>query len=153
MAVFTFAGRVVAGVWWLLVGLVVAGKHLLRRAITVQYPKQRFPQWERFRGRMAMVADEKGAHKCTACGQCLRICPAACIFVERHKEEGVKGFVVDRYAIDIGLCIYCGLCVEACTFGALTMVPEYELSVFDKTELIYDIPKLLGRQQAPVFKR
>jgi len=153
MAIFKFIGRVVAGVWWLLVGLVTAGKHLLRRAITLQYPKQRFTQWPRFRGRMAMVAAEDGSHKCTACGQCLRVCPAACIFLERHRQEGVKGFVVDRYAIDLGLCIYCGLCVEACNAGALVMIPEYEFAVYDKTELVYDVPKLLARQAEPAFRK
>jgi NADH-quinone oxidoreductase chain I len=146
-------GRIAQGCWWLLVGLVVAGKHLLRRAITVRYPRQRFMQWERFRGRMAMVPAEDGGHKCTACGQCLRVCPAACITLERHKQEGVKGFVVDRYAVDLGLCIYCGLCVEACTFGALAMIPEYEFSVYDKAALVYDIPELLARQKQPAFKR
>ncbi len=143
----------VKGAWWLVVGLVTTTKHFLRPAITVQYPKERFPQWPRFRGRVAMVPDDEGRHQCTACGQCIRICPAACITLERHKEEGVKGFVLDRYVIDMGLCIYCGLCVEACNFGTLVMIPEYEMSVYDKAELIYDIPKLLSRQLAPEFKK
>lgn len=153
MVIFRFIGRVFHAVWWLLVGLVTAGKHLLRRAITLQYPKQRFPQWERFRGRIAMRPGDDGGHKCTACGQCLRICPAACIELIRHREPEKKGFIVDRYAIDMGLCIYCGLCVEACTFDALTTVPEYELSVWNKADLIYDIPKLLSRQEKYEFKR
>lgn len=153
MVLFRAIGRLAWAAWWLVVGLHTAGKHLLRRAITIQYPKQRFPQWERFRGRIGMVAAENGNHKCTACGQCLRVCPAACIKLERHREEGKKGFVVDYYAIDFGLCIYCGLCVEACNFGALETVPEYEFAVYDKRELVYDIPKLLARQLEPEFKK
>jgi NADH-quinone oxidoreductase chain I len=137
----------------LFVGMVTTTKHFLRRAITIQYPKERFEQWPRFRGRVAMIPDEEGRHKCTACGQCIRICPAACITLERHKEEGVKGFILDGYVIDIGLCIYCGLCVEACTFGTLEMIPEYEMSAYDKSEFIYDIPKLLARQLEPEFKK
>ncbi len=153
MAVFRFIGRVVAGVWWLVVGLITTGKHLFKRAITVQYPRERFEQWPRFRGRLAMVAGDDGGHKCTACGQCIRVCPAACITLERHKEEGVKGFLVDRYAVDLGLCIYCGLCVEACNFGALEMVAAYEFSTYDKGELLHDIPQLLARQLEPEFKK
>jgi NADH-quinone oxidoreductase subunit I len=153
MAILRAVVRVVRGTWWLLVGIATTTKHLLRHAVTVQYPKERFEQWPRFRGRVALVPGEGGGHRCTACGQCVRICPAACITLARHKEEGVKGFVVDDYVIDLGLCIYCGLCVEACTFGALEMVPEYEMSAYDKSEFIYDIPKLLARQLEPEFKK
>jgi NADH-quinone oxidoreductase subunit I len=135
MVVLRAIARIVKGTWWLLVGMVTTTKHFLRRAVTVQYPKERF------------------GHKCTACAQCIRVCPAACITLVRHKEEGVKGFVVDGYVIDIGLCIYCGLCVEACNFGALEMIPEYEMSAYDKSEFIYDIPKLLARQLEPEFKK
>jgi formate hydrogenlyase subunit 6/NADH:ubiquinone oxidoreductase subunit I len=53
----------------------------------------------------------------------------------------------------MGLCIYCGLCVEVCNFDALATVPEYEMSVYDKAELVYDIPKLLSRQLEPEFKK
>ncbi len=153
MVVFRVIGRVIKGTWWLLVGMATTTKHLLRRAVTVQYPKERFEQWPRFRGRVALVRGDDGGHKCTACAQCIRVCPAACIALERHKEEGVKGFVLDGYVIDIGLCIYCGMCVEACNFGALEMITEYEISVYDKAELIYDIPKLLARQLEPEFKK
>ncbi len=153
MRVFRAIARVVKGTWWLLVGMATTTKHFLRRAITIQYPKERFEQWPRFRGRVAMIPREDGGPQCNACGQCVRICPAACITIVRHREEGVKGFILDGYVIDIGLCIYCGLCVEACTFGSLVMIPEYEMSVYDKAELIYDIPKLLSRQREPEFKK
>jgi NADH-quinone oxidoreductase subunit I len=153
MRVLRAIGRLVKGTWWLFVGMVTTTKHFLRRAITVQYPKERFEQWPRFRGRVAMVPGDDGGHKCTACAQCIRVCPAACITLERHKEEDVKGFVVDGYVIDMGLCIYCGLCVEVCNFDALATVPEYEMSVYDKAELVYDIPKLLSRQLEPEFKK
>jgi NADH-quinone oxidoreductase subunit I len=32
--------------------------------------------------------------------------------------------VLDRFAIDYGLCLYCGICVEVCPFDALFWSPE-----------------------------
>ncbi len=48
--------------------------------------------------------------KCTACGDCLPVCP-------------VKGAIIEgeRYAIDKSLCIGCGLCVPVCEVDAITM--------------------------------
>ena len=35
-------------------------------------------------------------------------------------------YSVTKYQLDGGLCIYCGLCVEACPFEALYMGTDYE---------------------------
>jgi len=34
-------------------------------------------------------------------------------------------------------CVFCGLCVDACPFDALSMTNEYELSAYDKASLKY----------------
>lgn len=147
--------RIISGFWWLVVGILVVFKHLFfRRATTIQFPKQRMEMWPRFRGRIGMIPGDNGAkHKCTGCGQCVRICPAACIFLDTHKEEGVKGLIVDRYGIDLGLCIYCAFCVEICPFGALRTVTDYEISVYDKNELMWEMDRLLEPRRVPRFRR
>jgi len=32
--------------------------------------------------------------------------------------------VLDRFAIDFSLCMYCGICIEVCPFDALFWAPE-----------------------------
>jgi len=34
-------------------------------------------------------------------------------------------------------CVFCGLCVDACPFDALSMSNDYELSAYDKASLKY----------------
>ena len=33
--------------------------------------------------------------------------------------------VLDRFAIDFSLCMYCGICIEACPYDALFWSPEF----------------------------
>ena len=59
---------------------------------------------------------------------CARECPDWCIYIDSHKEtipattEGGRERqrnVLDRFAIDFSLCMYCGICIEVCPFDAL----------------------------------
>ena len=70
---------------------------------------------------------------CTVCMLCARECPDWCLFIEGHTElaEPVKPggrprtrHVLDRFAIDFSLCMYCGICIEVCPFDALFWAPE-----------------------------
>ena len=61
---------------------------------------------------------------------CARECPDWCIYIDSHKETlpAVDGGrerqrnVLDRFAIDFSLCMYCGICIEVCPFDALLLV-------------------------------
>ncbi len=80
---------------------------------------------------------------CTSCMICVRECPAWCIEVDSHVEQvsepGARRprsvSVLDRFAIDFGLCMYCGICVDVCPFDALAWVPEPVASTPDADAL------------------
>ena len=66
---------------------------------------------------------------------CARECPDWCIYIESHKETieppeaagpARNKNVLDRFAIDFSLCMYCGICIEVCPFDALFWSPEFE---------------------------
>jgi len=70
---------------------------------------------------------------CTVCMLCARECPDWCIHIESHTEtvqqpgaaRPRQRNVLDRFAIDYGLCLYCGICIEVCPFDALHWAPEF----------------------------
>ena len=49
---------------------------------------------------------------------------------------------LDRFDIDYGLCMYCGICVDVCPFDALFWSPEYEYSEPAVVDLLHDKEKL-----------
>jgi NADH-quinone oxidoreductase subunit I len=70
---------------------------------------------------------------CTSCMICARECPSWCISIDSHTEpisdlppsarERTRN-MLDRFAIDWSLCMYCGICVEECPFDALEWVGD-----------------------------
>jgi len=129
----------------LIKGLMVTLKHLLSPSITQRYPEEKPDLPARTRGVIAL----KEAN-CTVCYKCSRECPDWCIYIDAHKEthdpasggraRSVK--VLDRFAIDYALCMYCGICVEACPFDALFWSPEFEYAEYDIHELIHEKERL-----------
>ena len=110
-------------------GLWLTLRTLLKKPPTVMYPKERVVVAPRARG---VIALDAGA--CTVCMLCARECPDWCIYIEGHKEQQTPAdpggrvrtrSVLDRFDIDFALCMYCGMCVEACPFDALFWSPEY----------------------------
>ena len=82
------------------------------------------PPWTRGRPRLIYDADS-GDLRCTACGACALACPVDVIKIEQHPAQG-KGKILDRFDLDMGGCIECALCVEACPFRAIVMAPDFE---------------------------
>ena len=129
----------------LIKGLGVTLKHALRPSIMQQYPEVKPDLPPRTRGVIAL----KEAN-CTVCYKCSRECPDWCIYIDAHKEthepaSGGKGRsmkVLDRFAIDYALCMYCGICVEVCPFDALFWSPEFEYAEYDIVELTHEKEKL-----------
>jgi len=129
----------------LLKGLGVTLKTMLRPAVTQQYPHVKPKLPPRSRGVIALKQEN-----CTVCYKCARECPDWCIYIDAHKEthEPASGGrarsvkVLDRFAIDYALCMYCGICVEVCPFDALFWSPEFEYAVHDIQELTHEKEKL-----------
>ncbi len=130
----------------LLKGLAVTIKHLGKRPTTQMYPHERPDLAPRTRGVIALM-DEN----CTVCMLCARECPDWCIYIDSHKEsvpaakEGGRSRtrnVLDRFAIDFSLCMYCGICVEVCPFDALWWSPEFEYSEYSIDKLLHEMDRL-----------
>jgi NADH-quinone oxidoreductase subunit I len=129
----------------LLKGLFVTLKHMLQPSITQEYPDEKPDLPPRTRGVIAL----KEAN-CTVCYKCSRECPDWCIYIDAHKEthEPASGGrarsvkVLDRFAIDYALCMYCGICVEVCPFDALFWSPEFEYAEYSIHNLIHEKDRL-----------
>jgi formate hydrogenlyase subunit 6/NADH:ubiquinone oxidoreductase subunit I len=129
----------------LLKGLAVTLKTMMKPAITQQYPHVKPDLPARTRGVIALKQEN-----CTVCYKCSRACPDWCIYIDAHKEthepaSGGKGRsvkVLDRFAIDFALCMYCGICVEVCPFDALFWSPEFEYAEYDILKLTHEMDRL-----------
>lgn len=125
----------------ILASMRVTLKAMLSRAVTVHYPDERVELPPRTRGVIALLEEN-----CTVCMLCSKECPCWCIYIEGHKETkpGKRKAVnaIDRFAIDFGLCMYCGICVEVCPFDALHWSPAFEYTSFTYEGMVHELPVL-----------
>ena len=127
----------------LLRGMMLTGRHMFARKITVQFPEEKTPQSPRFRGLHALRRYPNGEERCIACKLCEAICPAQAITIEAEpREDGSRR--TTRYDIDMVKCIYCGLCQEACPVDAIVEGPNFEFATETREELYYDKERLLA---------
>jgi NAD(P)H-quinone oxidoreductase subunit I len=112
-------------------GMAVTFKHLLRKPITTQYPEERLTVSRRTRGNELIWNREK----CTGCATCAKTCPQGVIHIETSVGAENK-YIVEKFEVDTGYCIFCGLCVESCPYDALFIGYEYERAKYRRGELI-----------------
>jgi len=107
---------------------------------------------ERYRGAHVLQRDENGLEKCVACFLCAAACPANCIYIEAAENtEEQRISSSERYAkvynIDYNRCIFWGFSVEACPKDAITHGYNFELSVYNRGDLVKRKDDLLITKQ------
>ena len=124
-------------------GLMLTGRFLFARKITVMYPEEKTPKSVRFRGLHALRRYPNGEERCIACKLCEAVCPALAITIDAEpREDGSRR--TTRYDIDLFKCIYCGFCEEACPVDAIVETRIHEYHMENRGENIMTKDKLLA---------
>jgi NADH-quinone oxidoreductase subunit I len=105
---------------------------------TDQYPRQRPPVAERYRGAPRLNNHpETGETLCIACNLCSLACPENLIVVgwERTEDRRKK---LSTFTYDLSRCMFCGLCEDACPVDALELTQDFELAQYTREGMIWD---------------
>jgi len=129
-------------VWSTLRTLWLVFLHLFRRRVTVQYPEQKPDIPARWRGRIILSRDPDGEERCVACYLCAVACPVDCIALQAMEDEYGRRYP-EFFRINFARCIFCGWCEEACPTYAIQLTPDFEMSEYDRSKLVYEKEDLL----------
>jgi len=129
----------------ILKGMTVTFRHLLRHPTVSQFPDQRLNTSRRIRGNELIWSREN----CTGCATCAKTCPQGAIEIVTATNTADNKYEVEKYQVDTGYCIQCGLCVEACPYDALFMGYSYERAKYRRSELIQKDDELLESPERP----
>jgi len=149
-------------------GLSVTLASMLVRPVTVQYPETDISSNESIARSykstlMGMPDNYRGVLDvdlsiCTSCGLCVKACPVECIAIETMKcdktkledskgtpvlnrftqREALKTRASVRFDINIGKCMFCGLCVIACPTRAITHTNVFEMNRHNLGDLVME---------------
>ncbi len=123
-------------------GMLMTLRHVFRPAITVDYPEQQRDIPVRARTNLLWFQE-----RCTGCSTCAQACPDGCILVETApRADGTLEIV--RYEIDFRICMYCGLCTEACPYQAIQAGGRYDDAVYVFENMYRDRDALTREAQA-----
>jgi NADH-quinone oxidoreductase subunit I len=127
----------------LIKGFALTGRYLFARKITIEYPEERAPQSNRFRGMHALRRYPNGEERCIACKLCEAVCPALAITIEsEERADGTRRTV--RYDIDQVKCIFCGFCEESCPVDSIVETDIYEYHGENRGDLYFTKEMLLA---------
>jgi len=115
-------------------------------AVTIMYPEEKRNLASRLRTRHRLTQRSDGSPRCVACMMCETVCPARCIYIvaeghpDPHIEKRPKSF-----DIDLGKCVYCGFCVEACPEDAIRMDTQIlDIAALSRGGMKLDMKELLN---------
>lgn len=148
-------------------GLTITVSHFFRRPITIQYPdRTKIPVIDMLpeRSHGFLKADMS---ICTGCLICMQACPIQCIEIKIEKREtspspltlspqgrGSNALpegenpaeapkpapaqrLITKFDIDIGKCMFCGLCTEPCPTNAIHFTKEFERATENLDDLTF----------------
>jgi NADH-quinone oxidoreductase subunit I len=116
--------------------------HTFRPRETVQYPEQKPYLPPRYRGRIILSRDPDGNERCVACYLCAVVCPVDCIALQKTEDKTGRWYP-EFFRINFSRCIFCGMCEEACPTYAIQLTPDYEMSEYNRRNMVYEKEDLL----------
>ena len=124
-------------------GLMLTGRHMFKRKVTVMYPEEKTPRSPRMRGLHALRRYPNGEERCIACKLCEAVCPALAITIEsEQRADGTRR--TTRYDIDLIKCIYCGFCEESCPVDSIVETHIHEYHFENRGENVVGKAQLLA---------
>ncbi|WDF79481.1 4Fe-4S binding protein [Mucilaginibacter sp. AW1-7] len=135
-------------------------KQLEKGTNTIQYPTQQLPVPEIGRYQLDVEMDD-----CIVCDLCAKVCPVDCIDIEAIKATEAIGQTSDgttkrlyaaKFDIDMAKCMYCGLCTIVCPTECIVMTNQYDKTVFELSDLVYefsDMPPEVAAEKRALFDK
>lgn len=122
--------------------VILVGSNLFSKRETRMYPEEKLELSSRYRGRIVLTRDSKGKERCVACNLCAVVCPVGCISLQKSETKEGRWYP-NFFRINFSRCIFCGLCEEACPTAAIQLIPDVELSEYERKNLVYEKEDLL----------
>ena len=129
--------------------LIKEPKMAVKSLLGLATVSDKLPQHARFRGEEFSWYEQL----CTGCASCAKYCPLGIIEIVtdpngQNMQEG-QNYGIEVFDIDIGRCMFCGLCVEACPYDAIHMGSGFEEGRYERDELVIDIERLKSAPKRP----